>query len=142
MPGMSVICWFSVSSSTMRLGAMPSSLSSSRVWPFIKRGSSRQPGVTLGGEGPQAGLAAGVFQIERQTATLRRSKQLVRPLQRTALRAADQGLVTEDRAQPIVDDGLKNGAEQPFRHDPAQLVGLIVDHHYHLAPSVITEQSV
>ena len=45
---------------------------------------------------PQADFTAGMFELQPQVATGRGRKELVRPMQRTALRPANQGLVAKN----------------------------------------------
>ena len=85
MPGRSVIRSFSVSSGTMRLAASPSSLEQGAGVAVHQAGlSSRQVGVTLkqsasqalGSKGAQAGLAAGMLQVEGAAAAPRRWRKV------------------------------------------------------------------
>jgi hypothetical protein len=119
------------------VGGQPSSLSKARVWPFIRRLSSRQVGVTLRNNRPARRWAAKARRLASRLACSRSSaaaargggEELIRAMQRAVFRPADQRFVAQDGAHTKIQDGLEDREQQAFRQDALEFHCLFVNSH-------------
>ena len=75
------------------------------AWRHVEK---QPPGQAKASKGPQAGLAAGVFECAGESRTSGRGKQLVRTMQGRTGRPADQRLEPQVGLRPKIENGLKD----------------------------------
>jgi len=95
-------------------------------WRDVEKQSA---GQALGGKGAQAGLAAGMLQVESAAAARGGGEELIRAMQRAVFRPADQRFIAQDGAHTKIQDGLEDREQQAFRQDALEFHCLFVNSH-------------